>query len=500
MKSVCNAIHNLVLYAKKHQLLNELDSDYAYNKLCDLFGIETCIPFDQEFAVPDEPSVLLKPLLDYAVAKGIIPVDTVKQRDIFEAKIMDIVIPRPAEVVRQFQAFMKPQEQTDFFYEFSQKNNYIKTSRTSKNIVYKAPTQYGNMDITINLSKPEKDPKDIIMQGTSSNTKYPSCLLCKENVGYNGLSTGIGRTNHRIIPVTLNKEPFYFQYSPYVYYNEHCIVFHEDHIPMNVSEKTFERLFDFVDQFPHYFLGSNAGLPIVGGSILSHEHYQGGRYHFPIEDAEIIETRIIDETTMELLYWPLSVIRLRSTNRIHLVQKAMQLYSYWVRYTNEECGIHAETNHTPHNAITPIARKVDGEYVLDITLRNNRTSETFPLGIFHPHPEHHHIKKENIGLIEVMGLAVLPARLLTELDAIKQALRTNQELPQELDLHNEWFQTLKSMTYQNLEEFIHEQVAIKFTKVLEDSGVFKHHKKGQKAFVQFFQEVHDVFHQKSNAR
>ncbi|QMS84352.1 UDP-glucose--hexose-1-phosphate uridylyltransferase [Candidatus Xianfuyuplasma coldseepsis] len=497
--TTCDAIHTLIAYAKAHQLLAPYDEDYAYNKLHDLLQIDTCNQ-PSVTDIPEEPSIILQPLLDEAVAKGLIAVDTVKQRDLFEAKIMDIVIPRPQEVIHQFQAIDNPLYKTNFFYHFSKQTNYIKTSRTNKNIVYHAPTPYGEMDITINLSKPEKDPKDIILQGSQTSVKYPKCLLCKENVGYNGASTGIGRTNHRIIPLTLNNEPFYFQYSPYVYYNEHCIVLHEEHIPMNVSEKTFQRLFDFVDQFPHYFLGSNAGLPIVGGSILAHEHYQGGRYQFPIEQAKVLHSFEHNGITVEQLYWPLSVIRLRSKNRRELVRKAMDLYNYWVTYNNADCEIYATTDTTPHNAITPIARKKGEVYELDITLRNNRTSSDFPLGIFHPHPSHHHIKKENIGLIEVMGLAVLPARLQGELDAIKDALQSNNELPKQYKLHQEWFTFLQQQTYDDIDQFVEEQVALKFTKVLEDAGVFKQTSQGQAAFDQFFKEVRDVFHKENPRR
>lgn len=488
------AIIALLDYAQVSGLMETVDRDYAANRLYNLLQVDYQPVTPLVECIPEEPSTLLEPLLDHAVSIGLIPVDTVKQRDIFEAKLMDILIARPSTINERFKSKEYPQEKTDYFYHLSQASNYIKTARTSKNITWKAKTNYGELDITINLSKPEKDPKDIIAQGHSSNqNKYPKCLLCKENVGYNGNQTGIGRTNHRIIPLSLNNEPFFLQYSPYVYYNEHCIVLHHDHIPMNVSEATFRRLFDFVDQFPHYFLGSNAGLPIVGGSILSHEHYQGGRYHFAIEDAKVLYSFTTKNVTFEQLHWPLSVVRLKSSNKEDLIEAALNLYDNWVEYHNEELGIHRDTNGTPHNAITPIARIRDGAYELDMTLRNNRTSDEYPLGIFHPHPDHHNIKKENIGLIEVMGLAVLPARLKEELEQIKLVLTKDREVPSTLAHHETWITHLRT-TYDNtdIDSFIEREVAIKFMQVLENAGVFKQDNIGQEAFTTFLQEVqHD---------
>jgi len=492
--TIHHSIQALLHYATCQGLLDPADLDYAYNRILDLLQLDHQSIEPATYDCPNEPSVLLAPLLDYAAKEAIIPVDTVTQRDLFEAKLMDILMPRPSEVNRIFQSFSTPQEQTEYYYHLSQVSNYIKTARTSQNIVWKSETDYGTMDITINLSKPEKDPKDIILQGKSTGeNKYPKCLLCKENVGYNGHQTGVGRTNHRIVPLTLNQELFYLQYSPYVYYNEHCIVLHDEHIPMNVTKATFIRLFDFLDLFPHYFLGSNAGLPIVGGSILSHEHYQGGRYRFAIEDATVLASIEQQEVTYELLHWPLSVIRLRGDNRESVIQSAYDLYQTWSTYHNDSLGIHAHTNGVPHNAITPIARKRGTAYELDMTLRNNRTSEAFPLGIFHPHPQHHHIKKENIGLIEVMGLAVLPARLKTELETIKSVLTNHQPIDPSIAHHTHWIDTLRSKwDGVDIESFIEREVTIKFTQVLEDAGVFKQTKEGLAAFHQFLLEVkHD---------
>ena len=419
--------------------------------------------------------------------------DTVLNRDLFEAKIMDIVIPRPSEVNNTFFNLYKKDKKkaTNYYYDLSHKSNYIKTSRTSKNIIWKSETKYGVLDITINLSKPEKDPRDIIAAKTKSSVSYPKCLLCKEHVGFAGRP---GRTNHRIIPVSLNNEDFYFQYSPYVYYNEHSIVLMKEHSPMNVSVKTFKRLFDFVDMFPHYFLGSNAGLPIVGGSILAHEHYQGGAHHFPIEDAPSINEYNLNGVTIKEVKWPLSVVRLESDDKGKVIALATSLFNFWEHYSDESVGIYSKTTEQ-HNAITPIARKNNDTYILDMTLRNNRTSDEFPLGIFHPHPEHHHIKKENIGLIEVMGLAVLPARLSKELPIIKKAIKENTTLPKELEMHNEWLTNLKDkFNGENIDKFIEDEVADKFMRVIENAGVFKQDEQGKKAFSKFVKEFIDAQH------
>lgn len=493
MNNVSYYIEQLVLYGIDNGFLEEEDLIYATNKINDLLNIKKYDSSSEPYKKVDEPSELLKPLLDFASENKLINPDTTTRRDIFEAKIMDIILPRPSEVNRQFSEQETSTLKTKYFYNLSKKSNYIKTSRTDKNIIWKSNTKYGVLDMTINLSKPEKDPRDIIAAGNSTKDKYPKCLLCKENVGYNGDSTNIGRTSHRIVPLQLNKEPFYLQYSPYVYYNEHCIVLHKEHTPMNVTINTFKRLFDFVDQFPHYFLGSNAGLPIVGGSILSHEHYQGGSYEFPIERAEVIYSFITDNVSFEQLYWPLSVIRISSGDKNKVIEYGNKLYNYFNTYSNEELGIYAYTGETPHNAITPIARFKDGKYVLDITLRNNLTSEAFPLGIFHPHPENHHIKKENIGLIEVMGLAVLPARLSIELPMIKEAILNNKDVPAELKMHQNWVNELKMMEYKDIDQFLNDQVTDKFMKCIENAGIFKQDMQGKKHFTTFMKEIENEF-------
>ncbi len=490
-------IEKLVNYALHYRLLKKEDAYYAINKLCDLLKENDYSPVSNMLNnVVNEPSTLLEPLLDSAAEKGLIEPNTTTQRDIFEAKLMDCLIPRPSEINAEFYNYENTQKATDYYYNLSQRSNYIKTSRTSKNIIWKSPTKYGILDMTINLSKPEKDPRDIIAAGSKTSGSHPKCLLCKENVGYNGYSTNVGRTSHRIIPVSLNEEDFYLQYSPYVYYNEHCIVLKKEHEPMNVTINTFKRLFDFVDTFPHYFLGSNAGLPIVGGSILSHEHYQGGRHKFPIESAKILCKLDFDSVKIEQLYWPLSVVRLSSSSKHKIIEMANRLFLFWENYTDEDAGIYASTNGVPHNAITPIARKKDGVYYLDMTLRNNLTSDEFPLGIFHPHPENHHIKKENIGLIEVMGLAVLPARLSKELPAIKKAILNNTELPKDFNHHNEWLKQLKDKYKdQNIDTFMNDHVALKFMKCIENAGVFKQTPEGIKHFDNFIKRLSNALNQ-----
>ncbi len=481
----------LCTYALFKKLIDIEDYDYAINRLTNLLQINDYFDIEVQYKDVKEPSVLLDPILDYAFGLGLFSPNTISKRDQFEAQIMDLFLQRPSclnEVFNQL-LIQSPIYATDYFYSLSKKSNYIKTSRISKNIKWKSITPYGLLDVTINLSKPEKDPRDIVLQGKDNSISYPKCLLCKEQVGFYGRDSSPGRTNHRIIHMKLNNEDFYFQYSPYVYYNEHSIVLKREHEPMKVTIETFKRLFDFVDLLPHYFLGSNAGLPIVGGSILSHEHYQGGRYRFPIEDAKVISEHTILDVSIKQLYWPLSVVRLESKNRELLIQMADKLFNFWVNYNDIEAGIYSFTK-APHNAITPIARKKNNLYVLDIALRNNLTSDKYPLGIFHPHPENHHIKKENIGLIEVMGLAVLPGRLQNELEIIKQVLTKHKVQGEEDIVHKEWVEYLVSIyNDEPIDHFINEQVTLKFVKCIEDSGVFKQTKKGKMQFNKFIEKL-----------
>ena len=477
----------LCLYAIKEHLIDAEDSDYVVNRLCNLLELENYTDIKVEYEGVEEPSTLLDPLIDYAFKQKLFSPNTIIKRDQFEAKIMDVFTPRPSAINTVFNSLLKdnPKEATNYFYHLSQKSNYIKTSRTSKNIIWKSNTKYGLLDMTINLSKPEKDPRDIINSSNALSTTYPKCLLCKEQVGFYGHPSKPGRTNHRIVHMLLNNEDFYLQYSPYVYYNEHSIVLKKEHVPMKVTIDTFIRLFDFVDKLPHYFLGSNAGLPIVGGSILSHEHYQGGRHNFPIEEAKVISEYSLNGLVIKQLYWPLSIVRLESKDREIVINAADKLFKFWENYEDKAAGIIAYTD-KPHNAITPIARKNGAVYILDIALRNNLTSKKFPLGIFHPHPENHHIKKENIGLIEVMGLAVLPARLKEELESIKKAIVEKSELPIEHGIHNEWLKDLlKKYNGGNIDTFIENEVTEKFVKCLEDSGVFKQTEEGVIQFDKF---------------
>jgi UDPglucose--hexose-1-phosphate uridylyltransferase len=484
-------VERLIQYVIDKRLMPKEDEIYARNKLLDLLHL-SYTPITIEPTIDYHLDEILKPILDYAHKQGLIDVDTIARRDIFEAKIMDVLIPRPSEIIRIFKSIKNPIKKTDYLYNLSINSNYIKTNRIKKNIHYSAQTKYGLMEITINLSKPEKDPRDIA-RSSKKQTSYPSCLLCKENVGYNGENTGVGRTNHRLVPLSLNNETFYLQYSPYVYYDEHCIVLSESHVPMNLGEHTFLRLFDFVDQFPHYFLGSNAGLPIVGGSILSHEHYQGGRYHFPIEQAEVVEERQVENIVVQRLKWPVSVIRIKSKSSKQLTKMATLLMNKWRKYDNEKLGIIHQTKQI-HNAITPIARKQGDLFVLDVALRNNRTTKEFPMGLFHPHPNHHHIKKENIGLIEVLGLAVLPGRLAKEWDEIAKALNNSTSLPKQIDYHEKWLAQLKARyNGENAIEFLKRETMDKFTMVLEDAGVFKQTTEGQTAFSAFFNEFIDDY-------
>lgn len=465
-------IIQLVRYGIHHQLIEQEDYDYSINKLCDLLKYDHFSETEVSTSTWEEPSRLLEPLLDFAVAQKIIEHDTILSRDIFEAKIMDLFVKRPSDIEKTFYEKYQsnPIEATSYFYNLSKKSNYIKTSRISKNIDLQGPTSYGTLKMTINLSKPEKDPLDIIKMKNHISTDYPLCVLCKEQVG---LSQSPGRTNHRIIPVLLNDELFYIQYSPYVYYNEHCIVLKKEHEPMHVCRKTFQRLLDFVDKFPHYLLGSNAGLPIVGGSILSHEHYQGGRDYFPIQDAQVLAEYNHGNIKISKLHWPINVIRLESTNKDNLIDTVNKLFMYWKDYSDRELGIIAQTDQ-PHNAITPIARKNNDKYIFDVALRNNRTTAEFPLGVFHPHPENHHIKKENIGLIEVMGLAVLPGRLDQEIPMIKDAILHQKPVDKEAIVHQQWVQSLQKIyNGEDINVFINNQLAIKFAKCLEDSAVFK---------------------------
>lgn len=481
-------IHKLIQYGLNTSLITPLDIDYVNNRLSALLKVEPDIfqTVDIKHQTIDE---ILDPLLEHAFHVGLITSNTVTERDLIEAEIMNIFMPRPSDYQVLFTVLHQrnPMDATNHFYQQSISTNYIKSERIKKNIFYQADTTYGKMDITINLAKPEKDPRAIAKALKEKQaTRYPECLLCKENVGYQGHLNHPGRANHRIVKVELNHEPFYLQYSPYLYYNEHAILLHEDHIPMEVGKKTFLRLFDFVDMFPHYFMGSNAGLPIVGGSILSHEHYQGGRAVFPLHHAKILKSYQKNNVTYEILHWPLSILRLSSNKKDELIEAAEAIRLAWLVYHNPDIDIIKATGNQPHNAITPILRKENEIYVLDIALRNNRTNDLYPDGIFHPHPEHHHIKKENIGLIEVMGLAILPGRLHQDLEAIKDILLGKRSTFDGITTYQHWIDHLKKIYHHDdIDIFIQQEVAKEFVMGLEDCGVFKQDLKGQTAFDTF---------------
>jgi len=470
-------INRLIHFALQKGLITEWDVDYSANLLVALFKLES---FEREEIVEklSTATPILETLLDYAVEIGLIE-GTQTERDLFDNKIMNCVMPRPSEVISTFRHLnlVDPKAATDYYYQLSIASNYIRKDRTDKNIRWTTTTRYGNIEISINLSKPEKDPKDIARALQMKTSNYPTCLLCKENVGFAGDFKRDARVTHRIVPLKLNGKTYYLQYSPYVYYNEHCIIFNEEHTPMKIGRHTFENLLAFINIFPHYMVGSNADLPIVGGSILTHDHYQGGCYHFPMQDAKPIHTWQKDDLKIQLLSWPLTTIRVQSKNKQSIVDYATQILERWMNYTNETLDIISHTDGVRHNTITPIARKNGDLYEMDLVLRNNRTSEQYPDGIFHPHQENHHIKKENIGLIEVMGLAVLPARLKQELQLMEDALlkKINFEDYEVLEKHRDWYEELKhvEVNEENVHEVVCASVSEIFTHVLEDAGVFK---------------------------
>jgi UDPglucose--hexose-1-phosphate uridylyltransferase len=511
-QSIGLAIENLVAFALHRGLIYPLDTDAARNALLDLFGLKEPAEGVKSIDVstlPDSPVSLLEPLLDGAVARGLLPDDTLTFRDLFDARIMGLLLPRPSETHGQFQRLTQESGvvgATDWFYQLNIDANYIRMDRIQKNGYWKHPTADGDLEITINLSKPEMDPREIALLKTLPPTKYPKCLLCKENVGYAGRPNHPARQNLRIIPLSLQGEAWFFQYSPYVYYNEHSIVFCSEHIPMKISPTTFARLLDFVEYFPHYFIGSNADLPIVGGSILNHDHFQAGRHVFPMEMAPVLEWLVCaqeQEVTLGIVKWPMSVLRLRSNNRQALLNVAADVLAKWRSYSDEAVEIYAFSNKSDgkveHNTITPIARfKDNGVYELDLVLRNNRTSDEHPDGIFHPHQELHHIKKENIGLIEVMGLAVLPGRLQVELGLIADILTGRSvydepafaEPEHPLYKHADWVWTLVDLYGTDgsdaaVQLLLQADVGDKFYAVLQDAGVFKWNDSGRVALSRF---------------
>ena len=491
-------IKKLVEYGVQTGLTPECERTYTTNLLLEIFKEDDYEDVSIEGEELDLEQIL-KELLDEAVARGLVE-DSVVFHDLFDTKLMNCLLPRPAQVQKTFwEEYEKsPEAATEFFYRFSQDSDYIRRYRVKKDMKWKVDSPYGEIDITINLSKPEKDPKAIAAAGAAKASSYPKCQLCMENEGYAGRANHPARETHRIIPITINDSRWGFQYSPYVYYNEHCIVFNGQHVPMKIDRAAFVKLFDFVKLFPHYFLGSNADLPIVGGSILSHDHFQGGNYTFAMAKAPIeIPVTIpgYEDVEAGIVKWPLSVLRIRHADEKRLIDLADHVLQAWRGYTDEDAFIYAETDGTPHNTITPIARKKGDMYELDLTLRNNITTEEHPLGVYHPHAQYHNIKKENIGLIEVMGLAVLPSRLKEELEILAdyivegKDIRSNEKIAKHADWTDSFLPKYDSITKDNVMDILKEETGIVFTHVLEDAGVYKCTEEGRRAFMRFIETL-----------
>ncbi|WP_207303620.1 UDP-glucose--hexose-1-phosphate uridylyltransferase [Intestinimonas timonensis] len=492
-------IQALVAYALDTGLIEPCEQVWAVNALLEALGLDSYT----EPETPAERSVdlpaVLTALMDDAHARGVLKEDSVVYRDLFDTKLMGVLTPRPAQVIGKFQALCaeSPEKATDWYYKFSQDTNYIRRDRIAKDVKWIAPTEYGDLDITINLSKPEKDPKAIAAARNLPASAYPRCQLCAENEGYAGRVNHPARENHRIVPITINGSPWFLQYSPYVYYNEHCICLNSEHVPMKIDRACFAKLLDFVGQFPHYFVGSNADLPIVGGSILAHDHFQGGHYTFAMEKAPV-ETPFTfhgyEDVKAGIVKWPMSVVRLTAADPARLIDLADKILLSWRDYTDEAAFIFAETDGEPHNTITPIARRRGSDYELDLVLRNNITTAEHPLGVYHPHAELHHIKKENIGLIEVMGLAVLPARLKEELAAVADALASGADLraDERTEKHADWAEGFKgkyTITADNALDIVEKETGLVFAQVLEHAGVYKRTAEGKAAFLRFLEQI-----------
>lgn len=498
-------IKQLVEYGIKNHLLEKEDEIYTRNVLLDVMKLDSYEDpgVVENIDTPQKLEKTLQILLDDAVKRGLIEEDSVVLRDLFDTRIMNALMPRPSQIIQEFRAryAISPKEATDYYYAMSKASDYIRTYRVMKDQKWVTSTEYGDIDITINLSKPEKDPKMIALAKTMPANSYPKCLLCLENEGYAGRVNHPARENHRIIPIRIQDKPWGFQYSPYVYYNEHCIVFNGEHTPMKISHDTFVKLFDFVKQFPHYFLGSNADLPIVGGSILSHDHFQGGNYEFAMAKAPV-ETEIsfegFEDIKAGIVKWPMSVIRLDGNDVDRLITLSDKILNTWRGYTDEKSFIFAETDGEPHNTITPIVRMRDGLYEIDLVLRNNITTDEHPLGLYHPWEEYHHIKKENIGLIEVMGLAVLPARLKDEIASLRDAILSGENLynSEELMKHAEWVDTIKDkyaiIDENTIDQILKDEIGLVFKEILECAGVYKRDEVGKAAFLRFVDCVNET--------
>lgn len=493
---IYEAIKALCQYGIKEQLIEEADKIYTINTVCEALGLDAYE--DVQLNGDYDLEQILASILDYAVEKGMIE-DSVVYRDLFDTKIMGLLTPKPSQVIKEFNAKYaeSPEDATDYYYHLARKSDYIREYRIKNDLKWITKTEYGDIDITINLSKPEKDPKAIAAALKAKQVAYPKCLLCVENEGYQGRVNHPARQNHRIIPIELDGHNFCLQYSPYVYYNEHCIVFNAEHIPMKIDKSAFRKLLSFLEIFPHYFIGSNAGLPIVGGSILTHEHFQGGRYEFAMAKAPI-ETPFVfkgyEDVEAGIVKWPMSVLRLACEDKDRLADLAGDVLVAWENYTDEDAFVLAETDGEPHNAITPITRMRNGKFEIDLVLRNNITTEECPMGYYHPHPEHHHIKQENIGLIEVMGLAVLPSRLKTEMALLKDAMLNGKDITkiESIAKHAEWADMIMrkhDITPDNCEEILQEEIGIVFTEILEQCGVFSRNDEGKAQFVKFLESV-----------
>lgn len=485
-------ISELVRYGMTNELIAEDDKVYVINRLLELFDKKDFVWSDEKVR---SIHMILEDMMKYAIEKGIMEDDTITSKDLFDTKIMGLITPMPSQVREKFKGLYteSPKLATDYYYKLSQDTNYIRRDRIEKDEKWTTDTEYGQIDITINLSKPEKDPRDIVKAATAKKNDYPKCLLCEENEGYAGHISHPARQNHRIIPVKLAGCDYYLQYSPYVYYNEHCIVFNKEHTPMKIDKAVFVKLLDFVKQFPHYIVGSNADLPIVGGSILSHDHFQGGSYTFAMAKAPyeyMFQIEGYEDVTSGIVKWPMSVIRIQSEKPERIVELSDYILNSWRNYTDADAFIFSETDGEPHNTITPIARMNGNLYEMDLVLRNNITTEKNPWGVYHPEEKLHHIKKENIGLIEVMGLAVLPARLKKEMQILSEAILEGKDIRgiEEIEKHADWVEEWRNnydITEDNINQILKDEIAKVFVQVLECAGVYKRTEAGQNAFKRF---------------
>lgn len=479
-----HAVNRLLAYGLKNHLIGELDVIYCANQLIDLLG---CDEFHYEAIDENAPvSEILNTILDLLVDEGKLE-NTITARDLMDTRIMSFLVDFPSQVVKKFHSFERVTQSTDYFYDLSIKSNYIRMDRVNKNVHFLTPSEFGDIEVSINLSKPEKDPAEIKKALAQKTSAYPKCVLCEENLGFAGNLSRDSRKTIRIIPIQLNGEDYFLQYSPYVYYNEHAIIFNKAHIPMVIDDKVIGKLVDFVEQLPHYFIGSNADLPIVGGSILSHDHFQGGRHVFPMDKAQAFHSLQKGDVHLALLHWPLSTVRLSSKDRHAVVALANQIRAKWTDYSDESVDILSHSNGERHNTITPIVRKVGDEYIVNVVLRNNRTSSAYPDGIFHPHKEKHHVKKENIGLIEVMGLAILPARLVQSAQKIVDVVNDGAAISEDIQMHQAIIDNLKGKTI-SIEE-VYQEYGKVFKDGLIDCGVFKLDETGKAAFIRFIESV-----------